>query len=657
MKIVVIGGGIAGITAGICLKGNHYDVVVNERSNGLPHSGHAFLMQDDALQVLAPFQKHRDLNFPGYSISKYTLKRPDGREVKKVQLNHWKCVRRNDFLLYLQSMLPEDILKDGRKFSHFIYEGDTAVAAAFANGEVEYGDLFIGADGAHSAVREKILGAVQYTPTEVKEIVGSAHNPELYKLHLHEFTKFQSGDRGLSFGMIPTAPDEFVWFIQYDPRIADSQHRNPDETRNFCFDLLQDFPEVTKEILLSTDFAKCYLWNTHDFDVLPGFHSGNIALIGDAAHLALPFTSAGATNAISDASTLSTYLGLFKNHTQAFHSYYNNRKEQVKEHLELGRKLKYDFLNPLAVHEDNIQVPLIPEEVDNTEYNRAKPIQVLYFTDPICSTCWIIQPILRKLKLEYDEYVNIEYRMGGLLKTWDDLSKKQGPIRTPNDAAKHWDMVRALNEMPMDGSIWLDDPLHSSYPPSIAFKAAQLQSTEKAILFLRRIKELIFLEKKNIIKWHFLSDAAFELGLDVARLKRDFDGKAQEHFREDLELANQLNVTGFPTLFFENKNGDRQFLKGYQEYPYFEKIILELRPDAKKKPYDPSPENLFKHFSTMTGKEFAFLSNTTTENAELILNNLFELGFIDRYESSSGMIWLAEKKNDPEKNYSLAQRS
>jgi hypothetical protein len=39
------------------------------------------------------------------------------------------------------------------------------------------------------------------------------------------------------------------------------------------------------------------------------------------------------------------------------------------------------------------------------------------------------------------------------------------------------------HKTPLDGDIWIEDPLHSSYPPSIAFKAAQIQSNDKAISF------------------------------------------------------------------------------------------------------------------------------------------------------------------------------
>ena len=46
---------------------------------------------------------------------------------------------------------------------------------------------------------------------------------------------------------------------------------------------------------------------------------------------------------------------------------------------------------------------------------QQKPIRLIYYTDPICSSCWGIEPQLRKLKLEYGHYFDVDYRMGGLL--------------------------------------------------------------------------------------------------------------------------------------------------------------------------------------------------------------------------------------------------
>ena len=37
-------------------------------------------------------------------------------------------------------------------------------------------------------------------------------------------------------------------------------------------------------------------------------------------------------------------------------------------------------------------------------------INIIFFTDPICSTCWGIEPHINKFKLEYGHLVDIEYR-------------------------------------------------------------------------------------------------------------------------------------------------------------------------------------------------------------------------------------------------------
>ena len=184
----------------------------------------------------------------------------------------------------------------------------------------------------------------------------------------------------------------------------------------------------------------------------------------------------------------------------------------------------------------------IPDSTANTKVatqKTEKSVKVIYFTDPICSSCWGIEPQLRKLKLEYGNNVEIEYRMGGLLPDW---SYNSGGISKPSDVAHHWDEVSVYYDMPIDGDVWLEDPLNSSYPPSIAFKAAQMQDNEKAILFLRELRELVFLQKKNIAKWENIALAAKTVGLNVEQLKTDFDGKAKTLFEEDLKLAIQFGV-------------------------------------------------------------------------------------------------------------------
>ncbi len=266
----------------------------------------------------------------------------------------------------------------------------------------------------------------------------------------------------------------------------------------------------------------------------------------------------------------------------------------------------------------------------------TKPVKIIYFTDPICSTCWGIEPQLRRLKLEYGHSVEVEYHMGGLLPDW---SYNSGGISKPSDVAHHWDEVSAYYKMPIDGDVWIEDPLDSSYPPSIAFKAAQLQDKNKAITFLRVLREMVFLEKKNITKWEHLSKAATLSGLNSDQLKQDYEGKAKTLFQEDLALARQLGVRGFPSVFITDASGKQEFVYGYKPYALYENGIHTLKPELTKTAYAKTWENLFSHYPTLTIREFAELSEVSLEEGEKTLEKLTAQHQLKKTVSKNGPIY------------------
>lgn len=639
MKAVVIGGGIAGMTMALFLKQKKWDVVVCERSVYIFLQGHAFLMNYEGLSIINKFNTPASKPLLKQHVDLFSLKRPDNSEKIKVQLFNWYCLKRVDLIFFLNSFFTKDDFKINRSFSHFIYENGQATAAVFDNGEIEYGDVFIGADGSNSQVREAIFGKTAFSPIEVNEVVGTTIMKTGTSGKNVTFQKFQSHDKGLAFGFIPVSADEVVWFMQYDRKLIKvAEDKDPEKLKSFCLGMMKDFPSDVKEVLDAADFNNAYIWKTRDFDLLPTFHKNNVVLIGDAAHLALPFTSAGTSNAILDAKCLAESFDNFSNVNDAFNNYYSLRSEKVKEHIEQGRLLKETFLNPQKFSEREFLLPLISSDTKVKENTSSNPLKVIYFTDPICSTCWVIQPILRKLKLEFGDSLDIEYRMGGLLPSWENFDK--GIIKTPLDAAKHWEDVNISQGMALCGDVWIDDPLNSSYPPSIAFKSAQIQNNDKAISFLRRLKEMVFLEKKNITRWEIIEEAALSSGLDTVVLKQDIENKGYELFLSDLELAKKLNVKSFPTFFFLENDKVIETIIGDKSYETFKKIIqpLILNTDTLKKTYD--PETLFSMFNNMTENEYSFITNTPIKETRAILNELYQQDKIDKYISKYDVVWM-----------------
>lgn len=302
-------------------------------------------------------------------------------------------------------------------------------------------------------------------------------------------------------------------------------------------------------------------------------------------------------------------------------------------------------INPLLCNPETGLCEIPGTEINNNyqlNSNHDKPLKLVYFTDPICSSCWGIEPQLRKLKLEYGNILDIEYHMGGLLPDW---SYNSGGISKPSDVAYHWDEVSIYYDMPIDGDVWLEDPLNSSYPPSIAFKAAEMQDKDKAVDFLRTLRELVFLKKKNIAKWEYIAMAAEEAGLDVVKLKTDFEGSAQKLFEADLKLARDYSVRGFPTIFIQNKSGERETIYGTKPYSFFETVILNLSSDVTKEQYNKNREALFSKYNSLTAREYSELSGISRNESEKQLNELTDKGFLEKLMTKNGSLWIRKSSD------------
>lgn len=268
-------------------------------------------------------------------------------------------------------------------------------------------------------------------------------------------------------------------------------------------------------------------------------------------------------------------------------------------------------------------------------------VKLLYFTDPICSACWAIEPQLKKLKLEYGRFFTIEYRMGGLLPSWENYNG--GGIQQPADVAHHWDEISDYYQMPIDGNVWLEDPLSSSFPPSIAFKAAEMQNKEAAAKFLRIMREMLFLEKKNIAKWENISIAAQKAGLNTETLKHDYDNDAKRLFEEDLEFSHQSGVRGFPTIVFLNEDGQQVVVYGVKPYEAYEQALIKLYPAAIKQTYSKDELSLINYFGSLTVKELSVLSDVSMADAEKKLRKLAEENKAIEIKSRKGSLWRINK--------------
>lgn len=228
------------------------------------------------------------------------------------------------------------------------------------------------------------------------------------------------------------------------------------------------------------------------------------------------------------------------------------------------------------------------EMIDFSQPN--KTIEVYYVTDPICSHCWAIEPVLRRFKEQYGHYFNFHPVMGGLLEKWHDgpIDPANG-IYKPADVAPHWREVGEHSRMPIDGSLMIDNPVQSSFPPSRVYKVIQKNHNEAlAYEYLRRAREALFAFNQNISDPTAMVEIVNKLGLDGAAIVSEAEQPAgQQLLNEDFGLARSLGARGFPTIIMVNEENKGVKIVGGRP---FESYVDGLKKVLNKEELQPNPQ-------------------------------------------------------------------
>jgi 2-polyprenyl-6-methoxyphenol hydroxylase-like FAD-dependent oxidoreductase len=288
-KAVVIGGGIGGLTAGIALHREGWEVTVLERAPELEPVGSGLAISANGLRALDTL----DLGDAVRELSRVQgqagIRAADGRWLTHTTEDKARQ-RYGDSVVVLLRATLVDLLADalGRERLRL----DTTVTDV----DELRADLVVAADGIGSPVRAALFpghpGPVYAGVTAWR---GLAPRPDV------PIQSSESWGRGTVFGVHPIS-DDLVYFYATDLAPAGAAHGDQRE------ELLRRFGgwhQPIPAVLRAADPARIIRNDLYYLrEPLPAMHSGRVALVGDAAHPMTPNLGQGACQAIEDAVVL-----------------------------------------------------------------------------------------------------------------------------------------------------------------------------------------------------------------------------------------------------------------------------------------------------------------------------------------------------------------
>ncbi|HET8953976.1 MAG TPA: FAD-dependent monooxygenase [Solirubrobacteraceae bacterium] len=314
---LVAGGGIAGAATALALQKAGLEPVVFEARPASDGAGAFLTLGSNGLEALRQLGADGFALAAGFPTPSMTLRNGTGKRLGDVPASTARpggAVSRTLMRAELAGLLLAEAerrgirVERGRRLVGAEPAGD-GVLARFADGSEAAGDLLIGADGIHSAVRRAIdpgapaprYGGLLNTGGRARG-VRAADEPGRYELIF---------GRRAFFGHV-TAPDGEVWWFANLPWPAEPSsddlcalHR--EDLRGRLLHLFAgDAGPATA--LIEAGGEPMPVSPIHSVPHLPHWHRGRMLVVGDAAHAPSPSSGQGASLAIEDAVVLATCL-------------------------------------------------------------------------------------------------------------------------------------------------------------------------------------------------------------------------------------------------------------------------------------------------------------------------------------------------------------
>jgi 2-polyprenyl-6-methoxyphenol hydroxylase-like FAD-dependent oxidoreductase len=365
-SVLIVGGGIAGMTLAVALKRANIDCEIVEIDPKWTVAGVGIALGGPALRALRGVGVLDQCVSNGFGYSHFDHCDADGNVTGTVQMPRLNgpnypatvgIMRQALHTILQQALANAQVPVRLGVTMQSLEQDNIGVAVAFSDGTGGRYDLVVGADGAFSKVRDLLFGP-QWRPKYTGQAVWRAtvSRPAEVKAR----TSYQ-GPRHKA-GYNPVSQSQmYIYFVQNLPewvRLAD------DALVGVLRELLSDFGGVLAKARDEITDPEAIAYRPITSLIKPApWHRGRIMLIGDAVHTTTPHMAAGAGIAVEDSIVLAELLEAGTSVPAVLEAFMTRRYERcrlvVQNSFQVGEFEKTPNApgaNPIPVEQETVRV-------------------------------------------------------------------------------------------------------------------------------------------------------------------------------------------------------------------------------------------------------------------------------------------------------------
>ncbi|SFF57088.1 2-polyprenyl-6-methoxyphenol hydroxylase [Halobacillus alkaliphilus] len=383
MKVIIVGGGIAGLTLAYWLNRNGNDVQIIEKASELRTEGYMMDFFGPGYDVAEKMEILDQLSRIHYPISGLEFLNEDGKFKFKLPYPSLRYLFNGRHFNFLRGDLEQvlyDLVKDRVDFKFGetiddIQQDDDQVHVTLSDGSRDTADVVVGADGVRSRVRSLVFGDHQNYikhmgyDTAAYIIENSNMNKELNNAF------YSLSSPGLQASVYPIRGDRSATFFLYKSSKKE-EHLSREEAEDELKNHFKHMGWIVPELLNKAEETSDFYYDEVSQVVMPHWSKGRVVLAGDSCQAVSLMAGQGASLAMTGAYVLARCLQENNDVTQALDKYEVDLKPQVMKTQASGRRFAHYFLPDtrwrIFIRDVTMRISVLPIIRKFVNMNRAR---------------------------------------------------------------------------------------------------------------------------------------------------------------------------------------------------------------------------------------------------------------------------------------------